>query len=150
MGKTRGLFTGPSKEIKRFWPMVGPYIASRDVYSELRDFIFDDDQTIWFIVYNKPPRDVPGAEDVLGFCCARVTDTKIELRHDYIRDSERDTGLYSFLFNVRQKYLLDKFPDKPHQIVTNNKKVQEKVRREGFRAGPKRGSYTVFRRAQTR
>lgn len=142
MGKTRGLFTGKSSEIKRFWPMVGPYIASREVYDELRDFIFDDDQTIWFVVYNKPPRDVPSADDVLGFCCARVTDTKIELRHDYVKGD--NPGLYSFLLSVREKYLREHFPDKPQQIITRDKVAIERLRKGGFKSGGRKGSYTIF------
>lgn len=140
------LATGTSKSMKRFWPMVGPYIASRDVRKELNDNIYDDEQTVWFVMYIEEGRTVPDDHSVLGFCCARITDTKCELRHDYIREEFRGARRYSILFDARQRYLKEKHPGKPQEIVTNTKEIVEKVKKEGFVSSSRRGSYTVFRK----
>jgi len=141
-----GVAIGKSKSIKRFWPMLGPYIASREVTNELNDKIYDDEQTVWFILFVKGGRNVPDDESVIGFCCARITESKCELRHDYIREEYRDKKRYSLLFKIRQSYLSREYPDKPQEIVTQNELIIEKLNSESFKVVAKRGSYSVFRR----
>lgn len=140
------LAVGTSRSMKRFWPMMGPYIASREVHKELNDNIFDDGWTVWFVMHTETGREVPTSENVLGFCCARITESKCELKHDYVLPEYRNDRRYSILFDARQKYLKKECPDKPQEIVTNNIKLIQKLRSSGFKPNGVRGSYTIFRR----
>jgi len=129
--------------------MMGPYIASRQVRQELNDNIFDDEQTVWFVMHTETGRDIPTSENVLGFCCVRISQSKCELKHDYVRPEHRDDRKYSILFDARQRYLKKECPHKAQEIVTNNPKLVGKLKATGFKESSKRGSYIVFRKEGT-
>ena len=138
---------GKSSEIKRFWTMMGPWLASRDVHRELQIAPVDDANTVWFILYMGGGRGVPDHESVVGFCCARITGTAAELHYDYVREQYREKK-YSgdMLVKIRKQYLNEKYPDLPQEVSTKDKELIERLRDEGFKADGKRGSFTVLRK----
>jgi hypothetical protein len=147
MDSRTGVVSGKSSSINRFWQIMGPHIASRAVFKELNDYIFDDDQTVWFVAYSKGTRDVPSKNDVIAFCCAKISDSKCALRYDWVNPEYRTKQDWiAFLFDIRQRYLLKEYPDKPHEVVTGSQPLVEKLKKEAFKSFGKRGSFTKFRK----
>lgn len=138
---------GKSSEIKRFWTMMGPWLASRDVHKDLQIAPVDDENTVWFILYMGGGRGVPDHESVVGFCCARINGVAVGLHYDYVREQYREKK-YSgdMLVKLRKQYLDEKYPELPQEASTKDKGLIERLRDEGFKAGGRRGSFHVLRK----
>jgi len=143
-----GVAKGKSSEIARFWPMMGPYLTSLDVHKEFQIAPVDDSETVWFILYMKGGRNVPDHESLVGFCCARITENKVTLHYDFVREQYRDKQYSaSTLFKVRKQYLEQTHPDLPVEISTRDKQLIDRLKNSGFKTDGKRGSFTVLRKA---
>jgi hypothetical protein len=128
--------------------MMGPYLTSRDVHKEFNNLIFDDADTVWFILFMKGGRGVPDHESVVGFCSARVTEAKAELHYDYVREQYREKKYSAdMLVKIRKQYLEQNHPDLPQEAATKDKGLIERLRVIGFKTDKKRGAFTVLRKA---
>jgi hypothetical protein len=137
-----GIAKGKSHEIKRFWPMIGPWIASNELHKHSHVPVVDDESTTWFIVYKKGGRNVPDKDTVLAFCCIQLLGSKARLRHHFVKEPR----YHSLLFKVRADYLKQHCAELDQEIVTRDERDIELVKRDGFKQARSSGSYRVYRK----
>jgi len=80
-----------------FYPLLGPFLARREVVQEIGGPIWDDDGKIWFVAL-----DEDGL--VAGFCAARDMGRYVSFTSDYVLPEHRNRGVYKALFAERMRH----------------------------------------------
>lgn len=79
---------------RRFYPLMGPFLARRQVQREMGGRLWDDDGVWWFLA-------VRGDGAVAGFCAAHPGGRRVRFRSAYVRPDLRRQGIYRRLFTTR-------------------------------------------------
>ena len=128
---------GKSNEIESFWQLMGSFFASRSLVRERGDFLYDEENTIWFIVHDE--------KKVLGFCTLRVFPSKCLLGTNYVVSEYRNQGVFLELEKVRRDLIESDFARYVQETVV--RKVHLKAAEEkGFLVVSRRGSWYVLRK----
>jgi hypothetical protein len=80
-----------------FYPLIGPFLARREIERETGARIWDDDGKTWFAA----ERDGAAA----GFCAATAGAVRVTFCSDYMLPAWRGTGAYGLLFAARMAWL---------------------------------------------
>jgi GNAT superfamily N-acetyltransferase len=84
----------------RFYPLLGPFLARREVVRDIGGPIWDDDDKMWFVAVSD------GA--VVGFCAARDTGRRVTFQSAYVVPGHRRRGVYRALFAARLGHYADR------------------------------------------
>lgn len=122
----------------RFYPLLGPFLASRSVYRELRLLLWNDDNKQWWLA-------VDGDDRVLGFCAAVVRGAVATLCSAYVIPKKRRQGVYRDLFAARLHYLRGCGVRTVRATCTELSRPH--LLAEGFSAVGKSGRYTKMERS---
>jgi GNAT superfamily N-acetyltransferase len=80
-----------------FYPLIGPFLARRDIVAELGGHLWDDDDKTWFVA-------IQGDREVIGFCAARsAPGGKTTFQSAYVLPPHRRHGVYRRLWKARRK-----------------------------------------------
>ena len=77
----------------RFYGLMGPYMARRDIVGELGSPIWDDDDKLWFVAF--------GEHCVVGFASARSEGAVVKMSSAYVLPGARMSGVYTALLEAR-------------------------------------------------
>jgi predicted N-acetyltransferase YhbS len=117
-----------------FYPLMGPFLGSRQVARELSIPAWDDHGKVWYVA-------IRGTE-VCGFVAALPQAKSVVFCSDYVTPEHRETGVYSELSVAR---MLD-YADTSTINATVALAAMEVYTRHGFIPTGKRGRYTAMRR----
>lgn len=120
----------------QFYPLMGPFLARRNIVRELGFPLWDEDDKTWFICL------VDG--QVAGFCAFRKDKKAIHLVSAYTLPAHRRHGVYSQLFHFRLLAL----PKPCHVTAMVTTSACPTFVKEGFTAMSSRstGRYTRMER----
>lgn len=118
----------------QFYPLVGPFLASRQVVKELSIPAWDDPDKIWFVAI----RD----GQLCGFVAALHQSSGVVFCSDYVVPEHRDTGVYSALSTAR----MQEYVNAPVITATVASAAVDVYARHGFAAVGNRGRFTAMRR----
>lgn len=125
-----------TNEDPRFYALLGPYLARREIVAELGFPVYDDPGKVWFVALD--------GEAVAGFTGLRLERGKAHFTSDYVRPGYRQQGVYDRLMAARLTYASDKASN-AHAAVT--KAAQHTYERHGFLAGKQYKRYTKVSRS---
>jgi GNAT superfamily N-acetyltransferase len=117
----------------RFYPLLGPYLARRDVARELGGRPWDDPGKQWWAV--------TAADEAAGFAAAVAGPDQVWLCSAYVLPSWRGQGLHSILVAAR----LGSFPGSVLEAVCTPAGLRA-YRSAGFTETSVKGRFTVVRR----
>lgn len=116
-----------------FYPLLGPFLARREVVKEIGGPVWDEDDKTWFVAL------VHG--EVAGFCAALDDGKRVAFGSDYVVPKYRDKGVYRALFEARW----GQYADRPARGVCRAT-VRDMYAQYGFAAVRDRGSFTEMTR----
>lgn len=79
------------------WPLIGPFLASREVHKSLGGPVFSDADTSWWVATE--------SKAVVGFCSLREAKGAYWLENSYVLPDSRGEGIHTKLADVRLKHL---------------------------------------------
>jgi GNAT superfamily N-acetyltransferase len=127
----------------RFYPLMGPFLARREITAELGAPVYDDDGLVWFIAC--ATSDEP--DKVLGFAAIQPKpDVRhVHFCHAYVRPIARQRGIYTALLEARLAWYVPGM----RVTVTANESSRPSYTRHGFTVLRQRGRYFDMVLAQT-
>jgi GNAT superfamily N-acetyltransferase len=141
------LSAGESSSIAGFWTMVGPYIASRNVIKELGNNIYDNGNTIWFVIHlEKGKTEKYSKGQVAGFGAIEKRPQDFLFRSMYVIGEYRKQGIYTKLFKAMHRYIKEQKKSVLIEIVTNQDFHKKFLEKNGFSVHRRRGSYYVMQK----
>lgn len=81
---------------QRLWPLLGPFMCSREVHKELGGPIYSNDGVTWFLAVERG--------DVVGFCATRETTAALWYDYAYVVPNRRGKGVFKRLAKERDKF----------------------------------------------
>ncbi len=129
--------SGRSGDIAKFWTHLGPLIASRQVAKVVREPVFDDEATIWFIAQNKE-----GATQ--GFCAAHLGHATAILRYHWVIQDKNGEQVMQSLCETRHKYLSHDHGALRQSIATRSRAIIEQLKSYGFIQSGKKGQIVIL------
>lgn len=117
---------------REFYPLMGPFLARRDIEKELGGRIYDEDDRVWYIALS--------GKRVLGFCSARQTKTEAVYQSAYVVPEHRRRGVYEALWAKRA----EEFPGPATSVVTSG--ALSMFTKHGFAVARTKGRFFVVRR----
>lgn len=97
----------------RFYKLLGPFLAKREIIKALGEPIYDDDDKHWFVALN-------ANKEVMGFAAARATSTCIQFSDSYTLPAYRKQGVFAALVDVR----LEKYSGQTMRTIANENSVK--------------------------
>lgn len=125
-----------TRDDPQFYPLLGPFLGSRQVAKELSIPAWDDPGKAWYVAL------MDG--QVCGFVAAVAQSRSVSFCSDYVVPEYRETGVYSALSTARMQ---DHF-DTPLITATVAPAALEVYSRHGFVETGKRGRFTAVRRGR--
>ncbi len=120
-----------------FYPLMGPYLANREVVKELGYPIYDDDDKVWFIAFKD--------DTLAGFCYLQPKGkNKYTVGSSYVVKSFRREGVFRGLITR----ILVEIKGSKVELISNKEEVGKVLLSLGFVGAGKRGSYIIYRREQ--
>ena len=117
---------------ERFYPLMGPFMARRDVEKEIGYKIYDDDGKVWFVALED------GA--VIGFCYRWEKSTGcFQIGSCYTVPEHRGKGVFQALLSAAMHGISGRV-----QMTTNNPQVMSILEKHGFTALTQRGSFKQY------
>lgn len=113
------------------WPLLGPFMADKEVHKELGGAICSDPNHVWFVALD--------SESVVGFCGILVTDKAYILHSAYVVKDRRDQGIGGQLANARDEYLTTLPPRPVRSVIRNNRWAD--YEKSGFTIQRQRGEW---------
>lgn len=83
-----------TNKTKGFYTQVGPFLARREIVTELGGHLWDDDDKTWFVAIK--------GRTVIGFCAARPVAGKTTYLSAYVVPGHRRQGVYRRLWQERR------------------------------------------------
>jgi len=80
----------------RFYSLMGPFLAKREIVSELGNPVWDDPDKIWFVAVRE--------KRVIGFSALKIRRRKAEFCSAYVLPRERQQGVFSRLLQIQIRY----------------------------------------------
>ncbi len=81
---------------ERFYPLLGPYLARRDIVTALGGPLYDDPGKLWVVVFD--------GEKLAGFGGLVINGDEAHLCSDYVLPEYRRQGIHSWLIAERLSY----------------------------------------------
>lgn len=119
---------------KEFYPLIGPFLARREIIKALGEPIYDDDDKQWFIALD-------GKKQVLGFAAAVVTKTGVQFSDSYVLPDYREQGIFTDLINAR----LAKYKGQLMKTIANGNSVKV-FKKHGFKIHRETVNYYFMQR----
>jgi len=116
-----------------FYSVIGPYLSRREIVKELGYTIGDENDKTWFVSLDK--------DRVLGWVVAIPSKKVVIFYSDYVLPEYRENGIYSQLYNERNKKYKDVYTQ-----TTVTASSMSRYLKDGFIEVRKRGEYTVVER----
>lgn len=113
------------------WPLLGPFMADKNVHAELGGPICSDPNHLWFVAMD--------GDHVVGFCGILVTEKAYILHSAYVIRDRRGQGIGSKLATARNRYLAT-LPVKTVRTVIREDRWSN-YEKQGFAIQRKRGEW---------
>ena len=82
---------------KALWPLIGPFIASREVVQSLGGPVYSDDQTTWWVATD--------GKEVVGWASVQEAKDAYWLASAWVIPDKRGDKVHTLMAEARDKYL---------------------------------------------
>lgn len=119
---------------ERFYPLMGPFLANREVEKEIGYKLYDDDDKEWFVALE--------GNKVIGFCYRqKKSKGNYQIGSCYVVKEHRDKGVVKRLLNKAMDGLSGNV-----QLTTKSPVLQKVLVKAGFVELGRRGSFIRYGR----
>lgn len=121
----------------KLWPIIGPFLTSREVVKSLGGPVLSDDSAFWWIATE--------GKTTVGFGCARESKDGWWLDCTYVAPSARSEGVHKAIAEARDTHLAT-LPAKPINVCCRSARWKHYADR-GFQQTRVRGDWVYGRKA---
>lgn len=128
-----------TRDDEQFYCILGPFFGSRKIAKELGMPIYDDDNRVWFIVFN--------GGKAIACSSLELKKNKVILKSSWVHSEHRNKGVFDQIFKERLKYIKASGYKKIEGTTTG--KSRNTYLRYGFINTRMKGRYYVMEKELT-